>query len=188
MPALKVKTDGKGNFVSELALNQNVTLSASKEKFFKSSELLVSTQNIKADTTVEFTLYLNPIPDEGVEFTLQGIYYVVDKADIRPEAGRVLDSLVLILNNNPTITIELASHTDSRADENYNLKLSQRRAQSCVDYLLKKGITKARLTAVGYGESKLINDSADGVDCEEEQHQENRRTTFRVLSTDYKGK
>jgi outer membrane protein OmpA-like peptidoglycan-associated protein len=99
-----------------------------------------------------------------------------------------LDSLVLILNNNPTITIELASHTDSRSDENYNLKLSQKRAQSCVDYLLKKGITKARLTAVGYGESKLINDCADGVDCSEEQHQENRRTTFRVLSTDYKGK
>ncbi len=188
MPPLKVKTDGKGNFVSELVLNQNVTLSASKEKFFKSSELSVSTQNIKTDTTVELILYLNPIPDEGVEFTLQGIYYDLDKADIRPEAARVLDSLVLILNNNPTITIELASHTDSRADENYNLKLSQRRAQSCVDYLLKKGISKARLTAVGYGESKLINDCADGVDCNEEQHQENRRTTFRVLSTDYKGK
>lgn len=188
MPTLKVKTDGKGNFVSELALNQNVTLTAIKEKFFKSNELMVSTQNIKADTTVQLTLYLNPIPDEGVEFTLQGIYYDVDKAEIRPEAARVLDSLVLILNNNPTITIELASHTDSRADENYNLKLSQRRAQSCVDYLLKKGVAKARLTAVGYGESKLINDCADGVDCSEEQHQENRRTTFRVLSADYKGK
>lgn len=188
MPVQKVKTDGKGNFVSELALNQNIELSAAKEKFFKSAVLAVSSQNIKADTTIELTLYLNPIPDEGVEFTLQGIYYDLDKADIRPEAARVLDSLVLILNNNPTITIELASHTDSRADESYNLKLSQKRAQSCVDYLLKKGITKARLTAVGYGESKLINDCADGVDCNEEQHQENRRTTFRVLSTDYKGK
>ena len=188
MPAQKVKTDGKGNFVSELALNQNIELSAVKEKFFKSRILAVSSHNIKADTTIELTLYLNPIPDEGVEFTLQGIYYDLDKADIRPEAARVLDSLVLILNNNPTITIELASHTDSRSDENYNLKLSQKRAQSCVDYLLKKGITKARLTAVGYGESKLINDCADGVDCSEEQHQENRRTTFRVLSTDYKGK
>jgi outer membrane protein OmpA-like peptidoglycan-associated protein len=188
MPLKMIKTDGKGNFVSELALNQNIEISAAKEKFFKSESLAVSSQNIKADTTIELTLYLNPIPDEGVEFTLQGIYYDLDKADIRPEAARVLDSLVFILKNNPTITIELASHTDSRADEGYNLKLSQRRAQSCVDYLLKKGIAKPRLTAVGYGESKLINECADGVECNEDQHQENRRTTFRILSTDYKGR
>jgi outer membrane protein OmpA-like peptidoglycan-associated protein/tetratricopeptide (TPR) repeat protein len=188
MPIKLVKTDGNGNFVSELALNQNIELSAAKEKFFKSTPLTVSSQNIKADTTIELTLYLNPIPDQGVEFTLQGIYYDLDKSDIRPEAARVLDSLVFILKNNPTITIELASHTDSRADEGYNLKLSQRRAQSCVDYLLKKGIAKPRLTAVGYGESKLINECADGVECNEGQHQENRRTTFRVLSTDYKGR
>ena len=188
MPLKIIKTDAKGNFVSELALNQNIELSAAKEKFFKSVSLAVSSQNIKADTTIELTLYLNPIPDQAVEFTLQGIYYDLDKADIRPEAARVLDSMVLILKNNPTITIELASHTDSRADEGYNLKLSQRRAQSCVDYLLKKGIAKPRLTAVGYGESKLINDCADGVECNEDQHQENRRTTFRVLSTDYKGR
>jgi outer membrane protein OmpA-like peptidoglycan-associated protein len=157
MPMKLVKTDVNGNFVSELDLNQNIELSAAKEKFFKSTPLTVSSQNIKADTTIELTLYLNPIPDQGVEFTLQGIYYDLDKSDIRPEAARVLDSMVLILKNNPTITIELASHTDSRADEGYNLKLSQRRAQSCVDYLLKKGIAKPRLTAVGYGESKLIS-------------------------------
>ena len=149
---------------------------------------LISTENIKADTTIMLTLYLNPIPDEGVEFTLQGIYYDLDKANIRPEAARVLDSLVFILSENPTITIELASHTDSRAPEDYNLKLSQKRAQSCVDYLLKNGINKARLKAVGYGETKLVNDCTDGVECTEEEHQANRRTTFRVLTTDYKGK
>jgi outer membrane protein OmpA-like peptidoglycan-associated protein len=137
---------------------------------------------------VQVTIYLTPIPDESVELTLSGIYYDLDKADIRPDAAKVLDSLATILINNPTLVIELASHTDSRSDEAYNLKLSQRRAQSCVDYLVKKGIAKARLQAVGYGESKLINDCADGVDCTEEQHQENRRTTFRVLNTDYKGK
>ncbi|MFN3446379.1 MAG: hypothetical protein ACK44D_11615, partial [Bacteroidia bacterium] len=97
MPVQKVKTDGKGNFVSELALNQNIELSAAKEKFFKSAVLAVSSQNIKADTTIELTLYLNPIPDEGVEFTLQGIYYDLDKFDIRPDAAKVLDSLVMIL-------------------------------------------------------------------------------------------
>ncbi|MES2689363.1 MAG: OmpA family protein [Bacteroidota bacterium] len=185
---LIVKTGGKGDFITELGLNNTFTLSGGKEKYFRSSEQLVSTRNIITDTTIEVKIYLDPIPDEGVEFTLQGIYYDVDKSDIRPDAAKVLDSLVVILKNNPSLLIELASHTDSRAEEEYNLKLSQRRAQSCVDYLVKKGIAKDRLKAVGYGESKLVNDCVDGVDCTEEQHQENRRTTFRVLSTDYKGK
>lgn len=185
---LIVKTGGKGDFITELGLNSIFTLSGGKEKYFRSSEQIVSTRNITTDTTIEVKIFLDPIPDEGVEFTLQGIYYDVDKSDIRPDAAKVLDSLVVILKNNPSLLIELASHTDSRAEEDYNLKLSQRRAQSCVDYLVKKGIAKDRLKAVGYGESKLVNDCVDGVDCTEEQHQENRRTTFRVLSTDYKGK
>lgn len=180
-----LKTGSKGTFVTELNLNQVYALTATKEKYFKSNEIQLITNNISSDTNINITIYLEPIPDEGVEFTLQGIYYDLDKADIRPEAAKVLDSLVIILNNNPQIVIELASHTDSRAEEDYNLKLSQKRAQSCVNYLLKKGIVKDRLKAVGYGESKLINDCADGVDCNEDQHQQNRRTAFRVLSTDY---
>ena len=185
---LQLKTDNKGYFVAELALNSEFDLTAAKDKFFKSMPVKLSSIGVTNDTTVQVNIYLSPIPDENVELTLKGIYYDLDKAEIRPDAAIVLDSLATILMNNPTLTIELASHTDSRADEAYNLKLSQRRAQSCVDYLVKKGIAKARLQAVGYGESKLINDCADGVDCSEEQHQENRRTTFRVLSTDYKGK
>lgn len=185
---LQLKTDNKGDFVAELALNNEFDLTAAKDKFFKSMPIKLSSASVSNDTTVQVTIYLTPIPDESVELTLSGIYYDLDKADIRPDAAKVLDSLATILTNNPTLVIELASHTDSRSDEAYNLKLSQRRAQSCVDYLVKKGIAKARLQAVGYGESKLINDCADGVDCTEEQHQENRRTTFRVLNTDYKGK
>jgi outer membrane protein OmpA-like peptidoglycan-associated protein/tetratricopeptide (TPR) repeat protein len=183
-----VRSDEKGEFLAELPLEQYVLLTAQKDKYFKSAPAAVSSVGMQKDSTVEVVLYVDPIPSDDYEFTLKGIYYDLDKADIRPEAAKVLDSLVTILNNNTNITIELASHTDSRADEAYNLKLSQRRAQSCVDYLLKKGIAKDRLTAVGYGESRLVNDCADGVDCTEEEHQENRRTTFRVLSTDYKKK
>ena len=183
---IKLKTDGNGEFTGELSLNQLYAITAAKENFFKSNAVDVSTQSIKADTTINLTFALTPIPDENVELTLRGIYYDLDRYEIRSDAARVLDSLVTILKNNPTLVIELASHTDSRAAEDYNLKLSQKRAQSCVDYLVGKGIAKARLKAVGYGESKLVNDCADGVDCTEEQHQENRRTTFRVLSNDYK--
>jgi peptidoglycan-associated lipoprotein len=185
-PPIILKTGGKGDFVTELSLKNTFTIAASKELYFRSLDQIVSTHNIVSDTVVELTIYMDAIPDAGVEFTLKGIYYDLDKADIRPDAAKVLDSLAIILTNNPNIVIELASHTDSRADETYNLKLSQRRAQSCVDYLVKKGIAKNRLKAVGYGESKLINECVDGEDCTEEQHQENRRTTFSVISTDYK--
>lgn len=183
-----IKTREDGTFAAELPLNQSLKLGAQKEKFFAASPIDLSSFNISNDTLVNVRFDLDPIPTEEYEFTLKGIYYDLDKADIRPDAAKVLDSLVSILTSNPTITIELGSHTDSRADESYNLKLSQRRAQSCVDYLLQKGIVKDRLTAVGYGETKLVNDCVEGVDCTEEQHQENRRTTFRVLSTEYKVK
>jgi outer membrane protein OmpA-like peptidoglycan-associated protein len=128
------------------------------------------------------------IPPEDVEFVLQGIYYDLDKYDLRPRSKDILDSLLIILKNNPGIVIELASFTDSRAPSDYNLTLSQKRAQTCVAYLVQHGIDKKRMVPVGYGETRLVNDCADGVDCTEEQHQENRRTTIRVLRNDFKSK
>ncbi|MEQ8576659.1 MAG: OmpA family protein, partial [Fulvivirga sp.] len=88
-----------------------------------------------------------------------------------------LDKLVTILRDNPEIKIELSSHTDDRQTDQYNLKLSERRAQSAVDYIVSQGINKTRLVARGYGESKLIIPNA----TTEEQHQVNRRTEFKIL-------
>jgi len=181
-----IQTNEKGEYSAEVPLNKTMGLLAQKDKYFASAALDISSIGLSQDSAVALNFVLDPIPTEDYEFTLKGIYYDLDKADIRSDAAKVLDSMSVILTNNPGITIELASHTDSRAPEDYNLKLSQKRAQSCVDYLVRKGIAKDRLTAVGYGETRLVNDCADGVDCTEEQHQENRRTTFRVLSTDYK--
>lgn len=187
-PVYTIKTGSKGEFAGELPLNNTLDLTAVKEKYFSSSSVIISTNGITKDSVLEVKLVLDPIPAEDVDFTLKGIFYDLDKWDLRPESKKVLDSLTLILNNNPTLVIELASHTDSRAPENYNMELSKKRAKSCVDYLIEKGITKDRLVPVGYGESKLVNDCADGVECSDEEHQQNRRTTFRVLRTDYKGK
>ena len=183
-----VKTTASGEFSAELPLSKLLSVSASSPKYFKSAIYEISSKNILKDSVVELTLFLDPIPAEDFDFTLKGIYYDLDKYDLRPEAQKVLDSLVIILKNNPSIVIEIGSHTDSRAAAEYNLKLSQKRAESCVTYLVQHGIQKDRLVPVGYGESKLINDCADGVDCTEVQHQENRRTTFRVLNSDYKKK
>ena len=126
------------------------------------------------------------MPAREVDFTLNGILYDLDKFDLRTESKNVLDSVSILLKSNPTLVIEIGSHTDSRAPSEYNFTLSKKRAQVCVDYLLLKGIAKDRLVAIGYGETKLLNDCSDGLDCQEEEHQKNRRTTFRVLRTDYK--
>lgn len=185
-PVFSIKTGPGGEYTGELPLNAILDLAAGKEKYFASTSVLISTQNIKHDSVLEINLILEPIPAEDVDFTLKGIFYDLDKWNLRDESKKVLDSLTTILNKNPTLVIELASHTDSRAPQDYNLELSKKRAKSCVDYLITKGIANERLIPVGYGETKLVNDCADGVECSDEEHQQNRRTTFRVLRSDYK--
>lgn len=183
-----IKSSDKGEYSFELTPEQINRIAAGKELYFKSPAVTIYPTGIKQDSTFVLDIYLDPIPAAEVEITLSGIYYDLDKYDLRPESKKALDSLIIILNENPSITIEIASHTDSRAETGYNQELSQKRAQSVVNYLLERKIEKGRLTAVGYGESRLINDCVDGVECTEAQHQQNRRTSFRVLSTDYKGR
>jgi peptidoglycan-associated lipoprotein len=110
-------------------------------------------------------------------FVLENIYYDLDRFEIRDDAAIELDKLVTILKDNPNIKIELSSHTDDRQTDQYNLKLSERRAQAAVDYLVSQGISQPRLVARGYGESKLLIPNA----VTEEQHQVNRRTEFKIL-------
>ncbi|RZL58789.1 MAG: OmpA family protein, partial [Pedobacter sp.] len=110
------------------------------------------------------------------------IFYDFDKSNIRSDASIILNNVVAILNQNPTLKIELSSHTDSRGNDLYNMKLSQARAQSAVNYLISKGIDKNRLVAKGYGETKPVNQCSNGVDCSEQEHQENRRTEIKILN------
>ena len=121
---------------------------------------------------------------------LPNIFYDLDKWDLRPESKEALDGLVKTLNDNPNIVIKIMSHTDSRADHRHNDILSQKRAQSVVDYLIEEGIEEKRLSAKGYGKHKPIYSDAKikKMKTEEEKevaHQENRRTDFEVLRTDY---
>lgn len=114
-------------------------------------------------------------------FAVAPIYYDLNKADIRIDAANELDKIVLALQDNPKVKIELGSHTDSRSSTEYNQALSQRRAESAVRYIVSKGIDPERIRAKGYGESQLVNRCADGVECTEEEHQQNRRTEFKVI-------
>lgn len=96
---------------------------------------------------------------------LKNIYYDLDKWDIRPDAAIELNNLVQIMEENPAISIELGSHTDSRADDKYNATLSQKRAEAAVSYIVSKGVKQSKITAKGYGETQLVNRCANNVAC-----------------------
>jgi outer membrane protein OmpA-like peptidoglycan-associated protein len=108
---------------------------------------------------------------------LNNIFYDFDKATLRDESKSELEQLVKLMNDNSTIRIELSSHTDNKGSEDYNIRLSQGRAQSVVDYLVKNGISNERLVAKGYGKSMPVatNETDEG-------RQQNRRTEFKILS------
>jgi len=141
----------------------------------------VSTVGITKSDTLHVALLLDPKFTVDQRIELENIYYDFDKHNIRPDAAAILDELVRTLRDNPTLKIELSSHTDSRGSDAYNLALSQRRAQAAVDYLVTRGIERDRMVAKGYGETRLVNDCGNGVPCSREQHQANRRTEVTVL-------
>jgi outer membrane protein OmpA-like peptidoglycan-associated protein len=112
----------------------------------------------------------------GSTIVLRNIFFDFDKATIRPESANELERLIKLLNDNPTLKIELGSHTDSKGSDDYNMKLSDSRSKSVVDYLIGKGISTARLVAKGYGETKPIDTNET-----DEGRQNNRRTEFKIL-------
>ena len=116
------------------------------------------------------------------KFRLENIYYDFDKWNIRKDAEPSLNNLIRIMKEN-AITIELGSHTDCRGSDEYNLRLSQHRVESAVQYIVSAGIDPSRITAHGYGEIQLVNKCRNGVPCTESEHQANRRTEFKVLSS-----
>ncbi len=121
----------------------------------------------------------------GAELALNPIYFDVDKSNIRPDAAVELDKIVAFLNENPSVVMELGSHTDCRASKAYNKSLSNRRAVSSANYIKERITDKKRIYGKGYGESQLVNDcGCEGKvvsDCSEEEHQANRRTEFRII-------
>lgn len=163
--------DGKTSAFFEKNSVCNITASAFG---YKDNYKIIKTGFPKLRTTVQDTILLDMIVDEKI--TLKNIYYDFDRWDILPESAKTLDRLVSFTKENPEMKVELISHTDSRGSKQYNLKLSQLRAQSAVDYIVSKGIDKSKVKGIGYGESQLINHCSDGVECMPAEHRENRRT------------
>ncbi len=176
----KFITDGKGAYHFSIAVKNNYKIKAEKESYLADNKSL-STMESVAPATLHKDLYLDKI-ELNRAIRLDNIYYDLDRSEIRPDAARELDKLIQIMIDNPTINIELGSHTDSRADDDYNMALSRRRAQAAVEYLVTVGgIDEGRIIAHGYGETRLLNKCSNGVKCTEAQHQLNRRTEFTIL-------
>lgn len=173
-----VVTGPDGGYEFEVDPNRNYSLKAEGDDLATNEQKIGKTKKTKAKVVEnDMSMY-----GEGDVFTLENIYYDLDKYFIRPEAARELDKVVSLMNKYPEMQIELRSFTDSRASDNYNLRLSERRARAAFDYLVRKGVTPARLEARGYGESELVNECDNDARCSEEEHRMNRRTEFKILS------
>lgn len=175
-----------GDFVFEKVLsNATYTTQASKETYSTNDtrpSLALYEREVATTIPLDQDQYkLEQGLDLAKALSLRHIYFDLDKSYIRKDAKVELEKIVEVLTQNPTIKIEIGSHTDSRQTKQYNQGLSQRRAKSTLDYLVKRGINKNRLTAKGYGETQLVNQCADGVKCSEAEHQLNRRSTFVIV-------
>ena len=174
-----VKTDKKGFFIRELSNGESLVFTASKPGYLSMELLVNAPSEPRQDTTINVELSLDKIVYDK-EIVLENIYYDYDKWDIREDARPSLDSLGKILALNPEIFIQLGSHTDCQGPEEYNETLSQKRAASAKDYLVSQGVALTRIASIGYGESSPI-DKCTCDDCSEDQHQLNRRTSFKIV-------
>ncbi|GAA4881959.1 OmpA family protein [Flaviramulus aquimarinus] len=178
-------TDENGFYQINIDRNENYKIVASQEKYIDDYRNFDS-KNIQTElTNLTANLLLNPVQDvvKLAEIDLNTIYFNYNSHAIRKDAAIELDKIVNLMQNDyPEMVIRIESHTDSRGNLSYNDKLSIDRANATYEYLITKGINPARITEhQGFGERRLTNGCEDGQDCEEEQHQLNRRTQFIVV-------
>ena len=200
----KISVRGDGSFVEEIKPGVDYVFLGTCKGFLNHKE------ELRVEPVLESEEYVLQFPLASITapVLIDNIFYDFDKATLRPESEEALDNLIALLNENPNVTIELSAHTDNRGSDAYNERLSQRRAESVVNYLIEHGIAADRLSPVGYGEKKpkvikrkltekydwlkaddvLTEEFINALDDEEKQevyHQLNRRTEFIVLRTTY---
>ena len=181
-----ITTNETGDFVFEKVLSNTTYRTQANKETYTNNETAPSLALYEREVSTTIVLDQDQYKlEQGLDLakalSLRHIYFDLDKSNIRKDARVELEKIVEVLTQNPTIKIEIGSHTDSRQSKAYNQALSQRRAKSTLEYLVQRGIAKSRLTAKGYGESQLVNQCADGVQCSEAEHQLNRRSTFVIV-------
>ncbi len=156
---------------------------ATRVGYFSTSRSKTTVKVPKGQKSTLETLKLLKLAEGGI-IALEGIYYDLNKTEIRKDAAKVLDYVYQVMLENPSMVIEMGSHTDARDSDERNMKLSEGRAASAVAYIVAKGIEASRITGKGYGETQLKNKCGNGVKCPDALHQENRRTEIRIVSFD----
>lgn len=179
-----IETRRDARFSREVEFDTEYVVAASAEGYLRQSRK-INTSDIEKNPEAPHRIIPVDLILEKIffdqEVILEDIYYDFDRWDIREDAHPTLNQLADLLKDNPELNIELGSHTDCRGTPEYNIELSQNRAQAAVDYLVEAGIAVDRLRAKGYGKSQLRVD-CECEECTEEEHQQNRRTTFRIIS------
>lgn len=183
-------TDSSGNYSFEVKCSNSYSVRAIKTEY-SPKELKISipttTGETKLDIQLESSVCKVAVGDDlGKCFGIKMIYFDLDKSNIRKEAALDLAKILDVLNQNPTMKLDIRSHTDCRQTAKYNMALSERRAKATIAWLVSKGVDGSRLTGKGYGESQLINDCGceptNQSNCSEEQHQMNRRSEFIITA------
>jgi outer membrane protein OmpA-like peptidoglycan-associated protein len=175
-----------GTFSFDVICGKAYYVRAQKEEY-KVKEISVVIPKSSGTTTSELKVEKRKKPiavgnDLAKLLEIDDLYFDLGKAFIRDDAAVQLEKVLAVMNEYPMMKISIRSHTDSRGSAKSNEDLSDRRAKSTQEWLVKKGISADRVTAKGYGESQLVNNCADGVSCTEEEHQANRRSEFIVVS------
>ncbi|MQP23478.1 OmpA family protein [Flavobacterium sp. LMO8] len=176
----------KGAYSFKIECNKKYYVRASKEEY-ETTEKSFGPVNKTGESKLNIELKRNIFPIEiGTDLAkilgVSIIYFDLDKWNIRPDAAEDLEKIIAVMNQYPNMTIDIRSHTDSRQTHKYNELLSDRRAKSTLEFMVKNGINRNRLTAKGYGETQLVNNCSDDVPCSEDDHQKNRRSEFIVIS------
>ncbi len=174
-----------GTYQFKLECDTSYTIRVSNDSY-ESNEKRIHTEPVKGESKLDIHLKRTIFPIEvGTDlakvFNISNIYFDLDKWNIRPEAAKDLEKIIAVLNEYPNMKIAIQSYTDSRQTHQYNEQLSDRRAKSTMEFIVKNGIDKSRLTAKGFGETQLVNNCADGIPCSEEDHQKNRRSEFIIV-------
>lgn len=177
-------TDNRGMYTFKLREGVDYKIEVTRKEYF-GDDTTLTTKGFDVSKDFVINIPLKAVPIE--EVTLNDILYDFNSDKLTPKSKENLKVLIAMMKKSENLVIAINSHTDSRGSDEYNLDLSQRRAQSVVNYLIENGIDSVRLQAKGFGESQLLNRCKNGVNCSDEEHQLNRRTTFKVVSTDFKG-
>ena len=175
----------KGLYSFKIDCNKKYLVRVSKEEY-ETIEKSFEPISINEESKLDFELKRKIFPIEvGTDLAkvlnISIIYFDLDKWNIRKDAAEDLEKIIAVMNQYPSMTIDIRSHTDSRQSHKYNEQLSDRRAKSTLEFMVKNGINISRLTAKGYGETQLVNNCSDDVPCSETEHQKNRRSEFIVI-------